>query len=140
VECSYHLPHLCDCGSTETENSSTENVVQEELLEVPDDKKPDPKTPDDEELTPAEEKKFSKYLNKFLEEDDTPSGTQAHTPTPTTSNPTSSLNIAEEINKALDARESRKSQDDTIGKLRADVDALKPKAKKWHQPWTLFSG
>lgn len=93
---------------------------------------------DDEELTPAEEKKFGKFLNKFLEEDDTPSGTPTNAPTPTGAAPT--VDVAAEINKALDAREGKQKTDGELAKLRVDLDALKPKAKKWHQPWTLFSG
>jgi hypothetical protein len=94
---------------------------------------------DDEELTPAEEKKFGKYLNKFLEEDDTPTGTQ-QTPTSTHTSSTSSVDIAAEINKALDAREGRQKTDSELVKIRADVEALKPKAKSKWSPWTLFSG
>jgi hypothetical protein len=121
-------------------------MVQEEFLEMPDpktDSKPTDKK-DDVELTPEEEAKFGKFLNKFLEEDDTPTQTK-DTPTLTPSgtpaaHPASSLNIADEINKALDAREAKAKTSDEIIKLRADVDSLKPKARKWYDPFTLFSG
>jgi hypothetical protein len=107
---------------------------------MPDPIKPDDKTTDDEELTPAEEKRWGKFLNKFLEEDDTPSGTQTATTTGTTPQHTQTLDIEGAINKALDAREGRQKSGEEIAKLRTDVDALKPKPKKaWH-PWTLFSG
>jgi hypothetical protein len=102
---------------------------------------------DDEELTPAEEKKFGKFLNKFLEEDDA-SDTTPRTPTPTpvstapsgSGSSSSSVNIADEINKALDAREGRAKSSEEVAKLRIDVDALKPKPKSKWSPWTLFSG
>ncbi len=137
MECAYHLPYLCDCGSTETETNRSTKLVQEEFLEVPE-PTPTPTPTGDEELTPQEKKRWGRFLNEFLEEDDaTP--TPTNQPTPTHSNaPTG--NLADEINKALDAREGRQKTDGELGKLRADVDALKPKAKKWHQPWTLFSG
>lgn len=107
----------------------------------------EPKTPpapaaEDEELTPAEEKKFGKFLSKFLEEDDTPSPPPPTPPTPTPPAPTPTPpgDIEGAINRALDAREGKKATSDELGKLRLEIDALKPKPKKWHQPWTLFSG
>jgi hypothetical protein len=137
VECSYHLPYLCDCRSLETTTSETEKLVPEELL------MPDPVvTPpaDDEELTPAEEKKFGKYLNKFLEEDDTPTPTPTHTPTPAHSAPSGSVDLEGAITRALDAREGRQKDD----KWRHGVEGIlenltTPKKRRWFDPFTMFS-
>jgi hypothetical protein len=114
-------------------------LVPEEFLEVAKDETTDTTTTTgDEELTDSEKKKFGKFLNQFLEEDDTPTTSTATTSTTPQHAPT--LDIEGAINKALDAREGRQKTDSELVKIRADVEALKPKAKSKWSPWTLFSG
>jgi hypothetical protein len=37
------------------------------------------------------------------------------------------------------ARDAKKINSATLEKLAADVEGLKPKARKWYDPFTLFS-
>jgi hypothetical protein len=89
-----------------------------------------------------EEQRFHKHLGKFLEDDKPQDDTAKTKEFSTSSAPAASssqpLDIEGAINKALDARESRQKTDGELSKLRADVEAMKPKPKKWYNPFTLF--
>jgi hypothetical protein len=96
---------------------------------------------DPEELTPQERTKFGKFLNEFLEEDDTQTPTPTPTPPAGTQQPGSTFDIEGSINRALDAREGRVKDD----KWRAGVEGIlenltTPKKRKWYDPFTMFSG
>lgn len=106
----------------------------------PDDLKP----PESDELTPTDEKKFGKFLDKWLAEDDAaPTGKQP-APTPTAPTPSAGAPVGDlsaAINAALDQRESKTKGDERIGNIEKQLVALStPKKKKWFEPWTLFSG
>ena len=99
-----------------------------------------------DDLSPTERKKFGKFLDEFLAEDDaTPAPTPARTspgPGPAAA-PASSggVDIEAAINRALDARSSKTKDDEwRTGIEGALAELTTPKKKKWHQPWTLFSG
>jgi hypothetical protein len=103
-----------------------------------------PPPPPSEDLTPDEEKKFTKFLDKFLAKDDTgtsPAVKATVTNAPTGPPPSSSIDVEAAVARALDARES-KSKD---AEWRTSVEArlgqvTEPKKRKWFEPWTLFSG
>lgn len=92
------------------------------------------------DLTPQDEKKFGKFLDKWLAEDENPAPPHTPTaPTPSAGAPVGDLSAA--INAALDQRESKTKGDERIGNIEKQLVALStPKKKKWFEPWTLFSG
>ena len=97
-----------------------------------------------DDLSPTERKKFGKFLDEFLAEDDaTPTPTPARTspgPGPAAA-PASSggVDIEAAINRALDARSSKTKDDEWRASIETRLSTMSlPKKKKWWQAWTLF--
>jgi len=102
-----------------------------------------PPSPSDD-LTPDEEKKFTRFLDKFLAEDDTgtpPIAKATVTTGPTGPPPSSSIDVEAAVARALDARESKSKDAEWRTGMEAKLAAVSaPKKRKWFEPWTLFSG
>lgn len=97
-----------------------------------------------------EHERFGKFLNKFLEEDDTPTATPASggsngTPASGTggspgASSGGSFDIESAINRALDARDGKKTNDGKLAEIEAQVKKLsEPRKPKWWQPFTPFA-
>jgi hypothetical protein len=103
---------------------------------------PDPTGGESEDLSPSERKKFGKFLDEFLAEDDaTP--TPAPTRTPQAPAPASGggVDIEAAINRALDARTSKTKDDEWRTSIETRLSTMSlPKKRKWWEAWTLFSG
>ena len=97
--------------------------------------------PTGDDLSPAERKKFGKFLDEFLAEDDTPAPTQQRS-TPQAPAPASGggVDIEGAINRALDARSSKAKDDEWRTSIESRLSTMSlPKKKKWWQAWTLFA-
>jgi hypothetical protein len=97
-----------------------------------------------DEFTPDEEKKFTRFLDKYLEADAAsapPTVKATVTNAPTGPPPSSPVDVEAAVARALEARES-KSKDvewrTSVEQKLAQVTT--PKKRKWFEPWTLFSG
>jgi hypothetical protein len=103
---------------------------------------PPPTPPTTDELTPQEEGKFSRFLAKFLVEDD-----EKHPPTPTPTAPSPAPpaptapqgggTLESAINAVLDRRDRDSELKTQVGNLTREVAELKGRPKKkraWFSP------
>lgn len=100
--------------------------------------------PTGDDLSPQERKKFGKFLDEFLAEDDaTPTPTRTTQSTPQAPAPASGggVDIEAAIARALDARDNKAKDGEWRTGIEAKIAAMSaPKKKKWYEAWTLFSG
>ena len=95
-----------------------------------------------DDLSPQERKKFGKFLDEFLAEDDatpTPKAPQQQQAQPAASG--GGVDIEAAINRALDARTSKSKDEEWRASIETRLGTMSlPKKKKWWEAWTLFSG
>src|ERR1700737_202763 len=120
MECAYHLPSLCDCGSLE--NQMEESLMPDANIKT-DDKT---KTQDD----PEEEARFARYLAKAKASETPASKPGAESVPPAGQSQSappaagSSFDIQRAVSSALDDREKSQKSEERIKGLETRVEDL----------------